>query len=1150
MTDRFDAYHKWLGILPKDQPANAYRLLGLELFEADRDAIAHAADRQMAHVRTFQNGPHAAESQQLLNQLSAARLLLLDIGRKADYDWRLREAVQAKLAIHSALPPQVPPKSAPPPPAVARGQPRTSSIVQSLGRGEGPPPPPVVKDDEISVLDELDEIVHIAANSSLHRSRIRSGRSGISGGRPPADSRQPLGSADQATLHSMLGDAPPRRAVPKILDFTAHPKIWSVFVLFAISLSALSGAMAAKFWPKQTRLAAFSDTPIETAKPFEDTKLPLRQLAKSIREWGGSYSIDNSQPEQPIVGVKLGLAKLDAERFQQLAQLTSLKSLDCAIVGMRDSWLDGISGLGKLENLDLSSNDKLSDAGLTFLEPLKNLKELNLRNTSVTLAGVQKLQAKLPQLSVIDAAGERHRAGELSREQAIAQLRLRATMLDGSSANLNRLSAPLDDEEMNCLTPFPELVAADFRGGKIRGPGLQHLHSDKNLTTLGLQFCPLDDAELKPLARFEQLVQLDLGDTPITDQALQFLTPLKQLQRLSLNETRITDAAMTPLAELTALREVYLRHTKISDTGLNQLLTLAELQKLDLSNTEVTDNGVRLLAALKQLTLLDLSGDSVSVAAVNELRQKLPSLIVVGPQNSPADEPAYPAAQGPTADWLARLDPGKPIIENSVRGSWTKTSDGILSAATRTAYFACGIPTKQYDLEVTVTRKEGNSGLTLIFPIVGQMASLTVDADHGRSTYLESVAGNPFPSSFGATCRPHLLPGDAPHNLILRVRDHGVCLFCDGHRVLQWTGDVQQLSLPNIWDGAAKTYVSIAATKTSYEFTKIEVRPLGLDPPTAPEMKPPVPPKIIVRRAVPDEKALLRAKAEVQSIYQSDLTKAVTANARAALAEMLVKRAAEIEDKPALRYALLSNAGELALLARTPQMMSKIADQMAEDFQVSAAVVKANWLLPFLNSADANKGGVTIHVKAALTVAEELLELEQTSLAQSLVDRSQELAADVIGRQLHLDIDQMAARVSVCQRRRKSATQALETLKTSPADADANLAVGRYLCLVRHDWKTGLPYLAKGADANLKVLAERDLKSPADASEQLQLADAWWDYAPAAEENLPHGAKLRAQFWYQQAHDRLKAIELDKADRRIEEAQSLFKNTNAAAAKN
>lgn len=90
MDDRFDPYHAWLGISAKDQPPHHYRLLGLEAFESDPNVIETAGDRQMAHVRKYQQGTHAAESQKLLNELSAAKLTLLVPEKKAAYDAELR----------------------------------------------------------------------------------------------------------------------------------------------------------------------------------------------------------------------------------------------------------------------------------------------------------------------------------------------------------------------------------------------------------------------------------------------------------------------------------------------------------------------------------------------------------------------------------------------------------------------------------------------------------------------------------------------------------------------------------------------------------------------------------------------------------------------------------------------------------------------------------------------------------------------------------------------------------------------------------------------------------------------------------------------------------------------------------------------------
>jgi hypothetical protein len=95
MSNSFDAYHKWLGIPPEEQPPTHYRLLGLRAFESDPDVIEGAADRQMSHIRSFQTGKHAVLSQQLLNELSAAKLCLLHRKQKAAYDAALRAAAGA-----------------------------------------------------------------------------------------------------------------------------------------------------------------------------------------------------------------------------------------------------------------------------------------------------------------------------------------------------------------------------------------------------------------------------------------------------------------------------------------------------------------------------------------------------------------------------------------------------------------------------------------------------------------------------------------------------------------------------------------------------------------------------------------------------------------------------------------------------------------------------------------------------------------------------------------------------------------------------------------------------------------------------------------------------------------------------------------------
>jgi hypothetical protein len=94
MADSFDAYHKWLGIPPAEQPPHHYRLLGLSLYESDPDVIEIAADQRMALLRSFHAGPHSDLTQKLLNEVAAARLTLLRPDRRTSYNDILRRRLE------------------------------------------------------------------------------------------------------------------------------------------------------------------------------------------------------------------------------------------------------------------------------------------------------------------------------------------------------------------------------------------------------------------------------------------------------------------------------------------------------------------------------------------------------------------------------------------------------------------------------------------------------------------------------------------------------------------------------------------------------------------------------------------------------------------------------------------------------------------------------------------------------------------------------------------------------------------------------------------------------------------------------------------------------------------------------------------------
>ncbi len=151
MAENFNAYHKWLGIPPEEQPPNYYQLLGVRAFEDDDDVIANAADQRMAHVRTFQSGKNSELSQKILNQLAQARLCLLKPDKKTAYDTALRQHQAAK-----KLPPSRP-AAAPP---VARRS-ASGAVVPASSSAIGRASPPLAPASDHSVGD------HSVSNHSV-----------------------------------------------------------------------------------------------------------------------------------------------------------------------------------------------------------------------------------------------------------------------------------------------------------------------------------------------------------------------------------------------------------------------------------------------------------------------------------------------------------------------------------------------------------------------------------------------------------------------------------------------------------------------------------------------------------------------------------------------------------------------------------------------------------------------------------------------------------------------------------------------------------------------------------------------------------------------------------------------------------------------
>jgi hypothetical protein len=279
----------------------------------------------------------------------------------------------------------------------------------------------------------------------------------------------------------------------------------------------------------------------------------------------------------------------------------------------------------------------------------------------------------------------------------------------------------------------------------------------------------------------------------------------------------------------------------------------------------------------------------------------------------------------------------------------------------------------------------------------------------------------------------------------------------------------------------------------------------------------------------PDAAALARAEQTIKKLYRIDSHK--FASDMHDLAVKLISQAMETQDDHAARFVLYREAAALAAKSGDFVGAMAVLDELGQQFDTDLGALKVGAIKA------AATAGKTASPKAlcasALDVAADAFGANDPNIARELIDTAASIAEK-------LKSEELKARVEVRRKQLKQVLEvfakyrtALRKVESNPADADANLVVGRYACLIKGDWNRGLSLLARGADATMKALANRDMKNPEDASEQVELADAWWDVGESADEIYRRQALGRAAYWYSEAIPRLQGLTLAKARDRV-----------------
>ncbi len=287
------------------------------------------------------------------------------------------------------------------------------------------------------------------------------------------------------------------------------------------------------------------------------------------------------------------------------------------------------------------------------------------------------------------------------------------------------------------------------------------------------------------------------------------------------------------------------------------------------------------------------------------------------------------------------------------------------------------------------------------------------------------------------------------------------------------------------------------------------------------------------KQPVPDDPARQKALAAIKEVFGGEWADAQTDEQKQALAKKLLAKAREYGD-PANKYILLRVGRDVATSAGDGLTAYRAIDEMDRAFQVDAVTMKASVLyslskkarLPADHKSIAERAVALVEQAIAKDEYETAIKLAEMALDEARKARDAEVVKAVVARKKELDdLAEAFAEVQA----------AAKTLETDPTDPAANLAVGKYRCVVKGDWDTGLPMLALGSDSVLKAVAVTDIEGATDHEDQVSLGDEWWDLAKKEEGKTQKRLLGRAAYWYGKALPGLTGLVKDRVDKRLSE---------------
>lgn len=143
-----------------------------------------------------------------------------------------------------------------------------------------------------------------------------------------------------------------------------------------------------------------------------------------------------------------------------------------------------------------------------------------------------------------------------------------------------------------CANLLEACDAGGNRGAFRAGPILAKLAAIRGVDALVMRNIPLASRDLTDLARFRDVVYIDVSGTSIDEECIRNISRVKTLQTLDCTGCGIGDEAVRAMHEMNQLQDLYVANVPLTDRSIETFAVLPSLKNLDLRGTQISEEGI------------------------------------------------------------------------------------------------------------------------------------------------------------------------------------------------------------------------------------------------------------------------------------------------------------------------------------------------------------------------------------------------------------------------------------------------------------------------------------------------------------------------------------------------------------------------------